>query len=73
MNAITIYMISELLEELLTNIPVGDGSLRDWIYEHLFAPLASPVNAALLYAVAYTLLMFAIAYGMYRRKWFIKV
>jgi predicted acyltransferase len=73
MNAITIYMISELLEELLTNIPVGDGSLRDWIYEHLFAPLASPVNASLLYAVAYTLLMFAIAYGMYRRKWFIKV
>jgi predicted acyltransferase len=39
----------------------------------MFAPLASPVNASLLYAVAYVLLMFAIAYGMYRRKWFLKV
>jgi predicted acyltransferase len=73
MNAITIYMISELLEELLSNIPVGEDSLRTWIYEHMFAPLASPVNASLLYAVAYVLLMFAIAYGMYRRKWFLKV
>ena len=73
MNAITIYMISELLEELLSSIRVGDDSLRSWIYEHLFAPLASPVNASLLYAVTYTLLMFAIAYAMYRRKWFLKV
>lgn len=73
MNAITIYMISELFEELLSSIRVGGDSLRGWIYEHLFAPLASPINASLLYAVAYVLLMFAIAYGMYRRKWFLKV
>lgn len=73
MNAITIYMISELLEELLSSIPLGSGSLRGWIYQHLFAPLASPINASLLYGVTYTLLMFAIAYGMYRRKWFLKV
>jgi len=27
----------------------------------------------LLFAVAYTLLMYLIAYGMYRRKWFPRV
>ena len=74
MNAITVYMASELVEEILSVIHVGSGvSLRSWIYSTFFAPLASPINASLLYAVAYTLLMFLIAYGMYRRKWFLRV
>jgi predicted acyltransferase len=74
MNAITVYMASELVEEILSVVHVGSGvSLRSWIYSTFFAPLASPINASLLYAVAYTLLMFLIAYGMYRRKWFLRV
>ena len=73
MNAIAVYMASELVEETLGWIHVGDISLRSWIYRTLFAPLASPINASLLYAVSYTLLMFLLAYGMYRRKWFIRV
>jgi len=68
MNAITIYMISELLESALSAL-----HLRTWIYETIFAPLASPINASLLFAVSYTLLMFLIAYGMYRRNWFLRV
>jgi predicted acyltransferase len=77
MNAITVYVASELLDETLHTIrwtsEVGIVSLRDWIYQTLFAPLASPVNASLLYAIAYTLLMFGLAYGMYRRRWFLKI
>ena len=68
MNAIAIYMASEMIEEILSAL-----HWRGWIYQTLFAPLASPINASLLYAVAYTLAMFAIAYVMYRRGWFIKV
>ena len=77
MNAIAVYMASELLDVILNVIRWGPGpvqmSLRVWIYQTLFAPLASPINASLLYAIAYVLLIYAIAYGMYRKKWFLKV
>jgi predicted acyltransferase len=68
MNAIAIYMISELLVSTLW--------MLDWqrpIYRTVFAPLASPVNASLLWAVSYTLLMLLIAWVMYRWKVFIRV
>jgi predicted acyltransferase len=77
MNAIAVYMASETLAEVLDAIHWRSGAegvdLRGWIFHHLFAPLASPPNASLLYAVAYTLLMFVLAYGLYRRGWFLKV
>lgn len=77
MNAILVYVLSELLAETLDAIHWQAGGqtiqLKEWIYTHAFAPFASPYNASLLYAIAYTLLMYAIAYGMYRRKWFLKV
>jgi predicted acyltransferase len=77
MNAITIYMISELLEVILTMIRLGSGtsqmSLKALIYRIGFVPLASPVNASLLYAIAYVLVMFAIAYKMHKMEWFLRV
>jgi predicted acyltransferase len=44
----------------------------NWLYQHLFAPVASPVNASLLWAIAYTMGMWLIAYTN-RRKWFLRV
>ena len=77
MNAITVYLVSELLETLLNAVHLSSGghivTLRDWLFDTLFAPLASPINASLLYAIAYTLLMYGIAYVMYRRRWFVRV
>jgi len=68
MNAITVYMISELLDEALAAL-----HWRAPLYQAVFAPLASPINASLLYAMAYTALLWLIAYGMYRRGWFWRV
>jgi predicted acyltransferase len=68
MNAISIYMISELLDSILWTL-----HWRMPIYRTVFAPLASPINASLLYAISYVLLMFAIAWVLYRRRIFIKV
>lgn len=68
MNAIAVYMASELGAELLDETGWGP-----WIYSHVFTPIASPYNASLLWALSYTLLMYLIAYFMYRRKWFWKV
>lgn len=67
-NAIAVYMVSELLAETLNTL-----ALRDWLLQNVFARLASPVNASLCYAIAYTLLMYLVAYAMYRRRWFLRV
>ncbi len=42
-------------------------------FRSVFAPLASPVNASLLYAIGFVLLFLGVSYLMYRMKWFIKV
>jgi len=68
MNAIAIYMISEFAAELL--------SVLHWkgpIYRGIFVPLASPANASLLFSLAFVAAMWAIAYGMYRQRWFVRV
>ena len=70
-------MISELLDEVFGAIHWGAGAsamtLRSWLFNNLFTPIASPYNASLLYAIAYTLLLWVVAYGMYRRGWFWRV
>jgi predicted acyltransferase len=77
MNAIAVYMASELLDITLGTIRLASGaatiSLHEWLYQNLFAPFASPANASLLYALAYTGLMYLLAYGLYRKKWFLRV
>jgi predicted acyltransferase len=68
MNAIVVYLASEFLAEIL------DGSgLHDILYGRLFAPLASPLNASLIWALAFTALMYFIAWLMYRRRWFVRI
>ncbi len=66
MNAIAIYLASEFGAELIEGI-------QPRIYQTVFAPLASPANASLLYSLAFTAVMYLIAYVMYRRRWFIRV
>ena len=72
MNAIAIYMFSGLFARLMVLIRVGPVSLHSWVFTHAFAPLAAPADASLLYALANVAIMFLIAWGMYRRNWFVK-
>jgi predicted acyltransferase len=76
MNAIAVYILAGALETMLDVIHTGGSqplSLHEFLYDRLFAPLASPLNASLLWAVCFVLVLYAVAYGMYRRKWFVKV
>src|SRR5215813_3561994 len=66
MNAIGIYLASEFGAELI-------GGAQQRIYRTVFVPLASPANASLLYSLAFTAVMYLIAYVMYRQRWFIRV
>jgi predicted acyltransferase len=69
MNAIAVYMASELIEGTLSTFH-AHGPL----YSAVFAPLPlSPYNTSLLYALALLALMFAIAYAMNRKGWILRV
>ena len=41
-------------------------SLQAWLYSHVFAPWAAPVNASLAYALAYLALWWALMWAMNR-------
>jgi predicted acyltransferase len=73
MNAIALYMISEGVAELLDAVRVGPQSLQQYIYRAWFVPLASPPNASLLYSLAFVAMIYAVAYFLYRRSWFLRV
>ncbi len=48
-------------------------SLHSYVYTRLFAPLAAPENASLLFAVCFVLLFLALNWLLYRRRLFIKI
>jgi predicted acyltransferase len=77
MNAIAVYLVSEFAAEALDTIrwnsAAGPVSLQRYLYRTLFVPLASPANASLLYSLAFSAAMFLVAYGLYRKGWFLRV
>jgi predicted acyltransferase len=74
MNAIAVYMVAELFDELISNVRLsGAESVRSWIFHSIFVPLGPPSVSALLYALAYTALMYSFAYLLYRNKRFFRV
>jgi predicted acyltransferase len=78
MNAITVFVLSGLVAKSMGLIRwmQADGtviSLQHYLYTTLFVPLASPLNASLLWAICFITVMFAVVWFMWKRKWFLKV
>lgn len=77
-NAIAAYILSELLADSLDRFQVqaSNGTFLSWhevIYESVFAPLANPANASLIYSIVYVLLCWAVMWMLYKRRIFLKV
>ncbi len=73
MNALFLFALSGLVAKLLYTVKLGDGrSLGAALYAPLRDSGLAPVNASLLHAVAFVLVMYAVAWVMYRKHWFIK-
>ena len=68
MNAIAAYVLAGMLERLLELNRTGA-----WLYLHVFAPIASPKNASLLYAIGNVLIIYLFSYLLYRRRWFLRL
>ena len=62
-----------LLETFVEVVKIGGKTLHHVAYEQWFAPFLSPVNASLGYSLAFDLVMFAFAYLLYRKQWFLKL
>lgn len=74
MNALFVFVMSGLVAKLLYTIKLGNGqTLQTAIYESLFTPFLSPINASLGYAILNVLFFLALAWILYSRKIFIKV
>lgn len=76
-NALALYVGAELSAKILYLIKVGGSggpvSLQEYIFETIFLPLASPVNASLAYALSYILIWLGVMWLLYRRRIFIKL
>ncbi len=76
-NAITVFVLSGLVAKSLVLIRISpDGqpiSLQAWIFERLFLPLGSPVNASLAYALVWVVMWWLVLAAMHRRGWVLKV
>jgi len=77
MNAIAVYVLAGVFATLLGRPWLtgagGKGlSIKGWAYQNVFAVLGSPKNASLMYALSFVLLLYLVAWVMYRRKWFVR-
>jgi predicted acyltransferase len=73
MNAIAAYVLGSVLAIVLYLTPVGDRSAQEFLYQELFAPLAEPFTASLLYAVSFVLVCWAGMWLLYRKRIFVKI
>ncbi|MCX8092144.1 MAG: DUF5009 domain-containing protein [Verrucomicrobiae bacterium] len=74
-----------LIEFKVTGTEGAPMSLKAWLFRTFFAPLgnpdrsplpawlARPENASLLWALAFVGAVYLVAWGLYRKRWFIKI
>jgi len=77
-NAITIFILAGLVAKTMNLIKftLSDGTrstLKSILYGNLFAPLASPQTASLMYAIMFVLVFGGVAFLMHRRRWFVRI
>lgn len=67
-NALVLFFLSTLAARLMSLIRVGaeSRSLQAVVFDRVFAPLASPVNASLAFALTYVVVWWAILGVLYR-------
>ncbi len=74
MNALFIFALSGLVARIISLVKL-DSSLT--LKGALFAPIQAsglaPVNASLVFAIGFVAVMYAIAWAMWKKHWFVKV
>lgn len=73
LNAIALYVVADVIAVLLGTVKVGRATLGGWIFDHIFASWATPVNASLAFAICFVLVCLGLMWILYRRKIFLKI
>jgi predicted acyltransferase len=77
MNAIAAFVLAGVIGRLITLIKweQPDGSLitlKGYVFQTFFLPIASPINASLLMAIGFVLLLYLCVWIMWKKGWFLK-
>lgn len=76
-NAITVYTLSWIGGTFLRRVKFDfygtETSLRNFLYDNLFKPFFSPINASLAWAIFYVLFWLGIMWIFYKKKIFLKI
>ena len=78
-NALALFVFSGLMAKLFGIIRVGADAegksipLQKWIFDSIFMPFASAINASLMYAISYIILWLFLMWLLYRKRIYIKV
>lgn len=73
MNALFLFVLSGVAARALQMIRAGGVPLKERAFGALASLPVSPANASLLFALLFNLAMFAVAWALWRKKWFVKV
>ena len=77
LNAIFVFVASVLVIKILNKTHIGASdsapTTYTWINEQFFLPWAGAMNGSLLFSIVTVLFWWAIVYGMYRQRWFVKI
>jgi predicted acyltransferase len=74
MNAITAYVISEVMDATLSHVQVAPhNNVLHWVYEHIAAIVPWPSVASLTYSLLYVFVCWLLVLPLYRKKIFIKI
>ena len=77
-NALFVFILSGFVAKLMYTIDweTAGGerqTVKGWVYDTVFTPLFSPMNASLAFAITNVLVFLALAWVLYQRRVFIKV
>ena len=72
-NSIAFFMFAGVVGRIFIMLPVGEQSLKTWLYREIFQPIWGDLNGSLAYAICFLLLSYAVMLLMYRKGIFWKV
>jgi len=77
LNSIFIYLSAGIISRILLKTVISgdrkDLSVYSWIYKNIFIIFSNQAASSLLFSVTYLILLWSIAYIMYKKQIFIKV
>lgn len=67
-NAIALFMLAGVVGRLLIMIPVGESSLKGWLYQYAYQPVFGNYAGSLIFAVSSLMVFYWGMWQMYRRR-----